>query len=76
MEGSAIYIGVWTTPRTPSRHTEYVRLITTHQISGPVIQNALEDAAETMKDLEARLLRSLSLESSVVRRMKWVQTKT
>jgi hypothetical protein len=49
---------------------------TMHQISGSVIQHALDAATETMKDLEARLLHSTRLEASVARRMKWVQHKS
>lgn len=47
-----------------------------HNISGPVIQDALREAFTTIQDLESRLVQIEKSESSAVRRMKWVQHKS
>ena len=47
-----------------------------HNISAPVIQNALEEGFTTIQELELRLVQIEKCESSAVRRMKWVQHKS
>lgn len=49
---------------------------TRHNISGQVINSALEDAFATIQDLETRLVQMLKSEVSPMRRMKWVQHKS
>lgn len=49
---------------------------TMHRISPTVIQTALDNSQDTIKDLEKRLLQLSSYESSTIRRMKWVQQKS
>ena len=49
---------------------------TKHNISGNVINSALEDAFATIHDLEMRLLQMSKSEHSPMRRMKWVQHKS
>jgi len=46
------------------------------RISGSVTRNALEAAGKTMKNLENRIQHLSEYETSVVRRMKWVQHKS
>lgn len=49
---------------------------TKHNISAPVIQNALEEGSATIQELESRLVQVEKCGSSAVRRMKWVQHKS
>ena len=49
---------------------------TRHNISGRVINSALEDAFATILDLETRLVQMSKFDISPVRRMKWVQHKS
>lgn len=49
---------------------------TRHNISGKVINSALEDAFATIQDLETRLVQMSKSEVSPIRRMKWVQHKS
>ena len=47
-----------------------------HNISGKVIESALEDAFATIHDLEMRLLQMSKSGMSPMRRMKWVQHRS
>lgn len=49
---------------------------TRHNISGKVINSALEEAFATIQDLEMRLVQMSKSEVSPMRRMKWVQHKS
>ena len=49
---------------------------TKHNISGRVINSALEDAFATIHDLEMRLVQMSKSEVSPLRRMKWVQHRS
>ena len=49
---------------------------TRHNISGKVINSALEVAFATIQDLETRLVQMSKSEVSPLRRMKWVQHKS
>ena len=49
---------------------------TKHNISGKVINSALEDALATIQEMEKRLRQMSKHEVSPVRRMKWVQHRS